>query len=51
MSQWFLYFVFYSLGGYGLEKAFARATRAPKQVRKCFLLLPLCPVYGLALRD
>ena len=49
MSQWFLYFVFYSLGGYGLEKAFARATRAPKQVRKCFLLLPLCPVYGLAM--
>lgn len=49
MSRWFLYFVFYSLAGYVLEKLFARAVRAEKQVRKCFLLLPLCPVYGLAM--
>lgn len=27
--------------------AFARAIRSPKRDRKCFLLLPLCPVYGL----
>ncbi len=33
--------------GYLLEKAFAWLTRSPQQVRKCFLLLPLCPVYGL----
>ena len=46
---WFWLFVFYSFGGYLLEKAFAAATAAPQQVRKCFLLLPLCPVYGLGM--
>lgn len=49
MSQWFLYFLFYSFAGYGLEKLHARLSRSPRQVRKCFLLLPLCPVYGLAM--
>ena len=49
MSQWFVCFLFYSLAGYGLEKLFARCIRSPNQVRKCFLLLPLCPVYGLAM--
>lgn len=49
MAQWFLYFLFYSFAGYLLEKAFARLIRSPNQVRKCFLLLPLCPVYGLAM--
>jgi len=49
MAQWFWYFLIYSFLGYGLEKLFAYTTRAPKQVRKCFLLLPLCPVYGLAM--
>ena len=28
---------------------FAAATGSRHQVRKCFLLLPLCPVYGLAM--
>ena len=42
-------FFFYSFSGYLLEKAFAAATRAPLQVRKGFLLLPLCPVYGLGM--
>ncbi len=37
----------YSFFGYLLEKAFAAATRAPRQVRRCFFLMPLCPVYGL----
>ena len=46
---YFWYFLFYSFLGYLLEKLFARATHAERQVRKCFLLLPLCPVYGLAL--
>lgn len=46
---YFWYFLFYSFFGYLLEKLFARATRSPRQVRKCFVLLPLCPVYGLAL--
>lgn len=49
MSRWFVCFLCYSLAGYGLEKLFARAVNAKKQVRKCFLLLPLCPVYGLAM--
>ena len=49
MSQWFICFLFYSLGGYGLEKLFARCIHSPNQVRKCFLFLPLCPVYGLAM--
>ena len=49
MAQWFLYFLFYSFAGYLLEKLFARLIHSPNQVRKCFLLLPLCPVYGLAM--
>ena len=47
--QWFWFFFFYSLGGYGLEKSYAFITRPRHRVRKCFLLLPLCPVYGLAM--
>ena len=39
----------YSFGGYGLEKLYAAVRRPPHRVRKCFLLLPLCPVYGLAM--
>jgi uncharacterized membrane protein len=46
---WFWLFVLYSFAGYGLEKLFAAATASPQQVRKCFLLLPLCPVYGLGM--
>ena len=49
MAQWFLLFLFYSFTGYLLEKLYARIIRSPNQVRKCFLLLPLCPVYGLAM--
>lgn len=46
---WFWLFLFYSLAGYGLEKLFAAVTASPHQVRKCFVLLPLCPVYGLGM--
>ena len=46
---WFWLFVLYSFAGYGLEKLFAAVTASPQQVRKCFLLLPLCPVYGLGM--
>ena len=49
MSRWYVYFLFYSFCGYGLEKLFARIIRSEYQVRKCFLFLPLCPVYGLAM--
>jgi len=37
----------YSFLGYLLEKVFAAVTHAEKQGRKCFLLMPMCPVYGL----
>lgn len=43
----FWYFIIYSFLGFLLEIAFARLIRAEKQDRKCFWLLPLCPVYGL----
>ena len=49
MGLWFWYFVIYSFLGYCLEKCYAHWVRSPRQVRKCFLLLPLCPVYGLAM--
>jgi len=40
------YFIFYSFLGFLLEVVFARITRQEKRDRKCFYLLPLCPVYG-----
>ena len=43
------YFWIYSFLGYLLEKTFAKATHAQQQGRKGFLLLPLCPVYGLGM--
>ena len=39
---WLWLFCLYSFLGYLLEKAFAAATGSRHQVRKCFLLLPLC---------
>lgn len=42
-------FLLYSFLGYVLEKIFARVTRAKNQVRRCFVVFPLCPVYGLAM--
>ncbi len=47
MAQWFWQFLIYSFVGFVLEVAFARITRSAKQDRKCMLLFPLCPVYGL----
>ena len=41
------YFMLYSFLGFLLEVSFARVINHPKKDRKCFLLLPLCPVYGL----
>ena len=49
MARWFWYFLFYGFLGYCLERLFARAIHSERQVRKCFLLLPVCPVYGLAM--
>ena len=45
--QYLWYGLFYSMVGFLVEVTFARATKAPKQDRKCHLLLPVCPVYGL----
>ena len=44
--RWLWYFIIYSFLGFLLEVAFARMVGHPKRDRKCFLLLPLCPVYG-----
>ena len=48
MSVWFWTFLLFSFLGYLLEKGYAAVTHAPQQNRKCFILLPLCPVYGIA---
>lgn len=45
--RWFWRFILYSFAGFLLEVVFARLTSTPKRDRKCLLLLPLCPVYGL----
>lgn len=47
MAKIFWYFLIYSFLGFLLEVLFARVTRSGKQDRKCMVLLPLCPVYGL----
>ena len=36
----------YSFAGFILETVFAAVTRSPHQNRRCFLMMPLCPVYG-----
>lgn len=46
MGELFWRYLIYSFLGFLLEVALARATRNPKQDRKCHLLLPVCPVYG-----
>lgn len=47
METLFWTFLFYSFCGFLLEIAFAKITRSPKQDRKCHLILPVCPVYGI----
>lgn len=46
MTVWFWNFTLYSFLGFLLEVAYARATGG-RCNRKCLLVLPLCPVYGL----
>lgn len=41
------YFLLYSFAGFLLEITFARVTHHPKKDRKCLMLLPVCPVYGV----
>lgn len=45
-TDWIWYFILYSILGWGLETVYARLTGSQKG-RKCTLVLPLCPVYGL----
>lgn len=47
MARWFWYFLLYSFLGFFLEVAYTRLTGGRKPDRKCYLFLPLCPVYGL----
>ena len=47
MAELFWQFLIYSFLGFLLEVVFARITRSSKQDRKCMILFPLCPVYGL----
>lgn len=47
MALW--YFWIYSFLGWLVELAFAAASRSEEKRRRCLLLLPLCPVYGLGM--
>ena len=48
MAIWFWHFILYSFLGWITECLFARANGGDSR-RRCSLLLPLCPVYGLAM--
>ena len=45
--EWIWYFFLYSAAGFLIEVAYARLMGLKKRDRKCLLLLPLCPVYGV----
>jgi len=49
LTEWFWNFMLYSFLGYLVERLFAAAARMENQTRRCLWLLPLCPVYGLAM--
>ena len=49
MADQFWVFVCYSFLGWMLERAFAAVSGAPRSPRRCLLVLPLCPVYGLGM--
>ena len=49
MTPCLWYFWIYSFLGWLVELAFALASRSAERRRRCFLLLPLCPVYGLGM--
>ncbi len=46
MQKWFWFFFLYSFFGFLLEWSYAKLRRGHPD-RKCLLVLPLCPVYGL----
>ena len=45
--DWFWYFLFYSFLGFLVEVVYVRLRGEVKRDRKCRLILPVCPVYGL----
>lgn len=47
MNTWIWYLLVYSFLGYLLEVAYAKVVHGSGSGRKCLLLLPLCPVYGV----
>lgn len=47
MNTWIWYLLVYSFLGYLLEVAYAKIVHGRGSGRKCLLLLPLCPVYGV----
>ena len=47
--EYLWYGIWYSFFGWGIEKLFAACTRSRHRLRRCFVFLPLCPVYGLAM--
>lgn len=47
MNTWIWYLLVYSFLGYLLEVAYAKLVHGRGSGRKCLLLLPLCPVYGV----
>lgn len=49
MSSLLWYFWIYSFLGWLVERSFAAASRSEDRRRRCQLVLPLCPVYGLGM--
>lgn len=47
MAVWFWYFLWYSFLGFLVEVVYVRVRGEAKRDRKCRLILPICPVYGL----
>ena len=47
MNRLIWYLLVYSFLGYLLEVAYAKAVHGHGSGRKCLLLLPMCPVYGV----
>ena len=47
--DYIFYWCAYSFLGFCLEKLFAAATKSEHRLRRCFVFLPLCPVYGFAM--
>ena len=49
MAPLLWYFWIYSFFGWLVELAFSAISRSEEKRRRCLLLLPLCPVYGLGM--